>query len=420
MRSFHSVLFLIPVIILIDLYVLKGLSGLLKGKKPALRRTVLLTYILFSLLILIGIFAFYLNYEHKPEEEIRYRRLLGFLGIFIIQFGIKFSYVFFEILHDIRQLLIRLKPRRKFKESLVTEDSVSSRREFIRKAGVLFTSLPFLGIIHGIGWGRFRFTVHHSEITFNDLPEAFDGLRIVQLSDAHLGGFFSHREKLEEVVEIVNEIKPDLLLFTGDMVNNFASEMNGWTDLWSRMGARLGKYSVLGNHDYGDYSDWDSPQKKAINFQEILRHQQAMGFTVLRNENIPIESNGQRIYLAGVENWGMPPFKRYGDLAKAMKGIPEDGFVVLMSHNPDHWNHGVLDDGRISLTLAGHTHGFQIGIEIGPIKVSPSQLMYKYWAGLYRDGNQYLYVNRGLGYLAFPSRVGMWPEITLLELKKGI
>jgi predicted MPP superfamily phosphohydrolase len=343
---------------------------------------------------------------------------MWFLGFWLVQFGMKFFYVFFELAHDIRYLLMKFRPKKKFNKPLPSEDTVTSRREFIRQAGIIATALPFISIIQGIGWGRFRFTVHHTEISFKNLPPAFDGLRIAQLSDAHLGSFFGKKEKLEEVVEIINEIKPDLLLFTGDMVNNFAAEMDGYTDLWTRMKARMGKFSVLGNHDYGDYSQWPSAEKKKNNFIGIIRHQQAMGFDVLQNENRILELNGEKIYLSGTENWGRPPFKQYGDLKKAMKDIPDDAFTILMAHNPDQWTNGAIGDKRIDLTLSGHTHGFQIGIEIGNLKISPSRLLYKHWAGLYKEGDQYLYVNRGLGYLSFPGRVGIWPEITLLELRR--
>jgi predicted MPP superfamily phosphohydrolase len=344
---------------------------------------------------------------------------MKFDGIFVTQFIVKFIYIFFELAHDIKGLVMKFRPKKKFRQPLPPADESSTRRDFIRKAGIVIAAVPFMGAIHGIGWGRFRFTVRHSSITFKDLPASFDGLRIVQLSDAHLGGFYGHREKLEEVVDIIRDIKPDLLVFTGDMVNNFATEMDGWVDLWSRMEGRLGKFSILGNHDYGDYSEWTDPELKKQNLTSIIRHQQAMGFQVLMNQHVPIEKNGETLYLAGVENWGLPPFKQYGSLPKAMETIPEGAFTILLSHNPDHWTNGVLDDQRIKLMLAGHTHGFQIGIEIGQFKLSPSQLIYKHWAGMYKNGDQYLYVNRGLGYLAFPGRVGIWPEITLIELHRG-
>lgn len=419
MRSFQSIILLIPILLLIDLYTYKGLIGLVSNRSRKFRLTASIVYLTFSL-ALIGLFTFlYLHFQQSPEHPSRYQTLIWFNALFIAFFVFKLFYIIFEGLEDLKKGVRRLTRKQNYKEPPPPLDSMVSRRDFIRKTGVIVAAFPFLGVLHGVGWGRFRFTVHHSEIKFPNLPEAFNGLRIVQLSDAHLGGFYGNREKLEEVVSIIDDIKPDLLLFTGDMVNNFASEMAGWTSMWTRMNAPMGKYAVLGNHDYGDYSKWPSKAAKKANLDAILRQEEEMGFRVLRNENVTIERNGERIHLAGSENWGLPPFKQYGDLDKAMTGIPEDAFVILLSHNPDHWVKKVHKKTKIPLTLCGHTHGFQFGLEVGNFKFSPVQLIYKYWAGLYKSDNQYLYVNRGLGYLAFPGRVGIWPEITLIEMKRG-
>jgi predicted MPP superfamily phosphohydrolase len=208
-------------------------------------------------------------------------------------------------------------------------------------------------------------------------------------------------------------------MFTGDMVNNFSREMSGWVPIWKKLKARYGKFSVLGNHDYGNYSEWPSPQAKKKNLLEIIRQEKEMGFKVLMNENHELELDGQKIVIAGVENWGMPPFPQHGKLDKALGNTRKEDFTILLSHDPDHWEQKIIPDQRAELTLSGHTHGFQMGIEIGNFKISPVQLKYKQWAGLYQKGDQYIYVNRGLGYLAFPGRVGIWPEITLLELHRG-
>lgn len=419
MRSFQSIVLIIPILLLIDLYTYKGLIALVKHKSRKFRITASAIYLTLSV-SLIGLFVlFYLNYQQSPEDPARYQRLIWFNAVFLAVFVFKFVYIFFEGLEDLKKGFKKLIHKQNYKEPPPPLDSTVSRRNFIRKTGVFAAMFPFLGVLHGVGWGRFRFTVHHSEIKFPNLPEAFNGLRIVQLSDAHLGGFYGNREKLEEVVSIIEDIKPDLLLFTGDMVNNFASEMDGWTSMWSRMNAPMGKFAILGNHDYGDYSKWPTKAAKQANFNAILKQEKEMGFRVLLNENVVIERNNEQIYLAGVENWDLPPFKQYGDLDKAMTGIPKDAFVILMSHSPSHWVHQVNEKTQIPLTLSGHTHGFQFGLEIGNFKISPVQLIYKYWAGLYKSDNQYLYVNRGLGYLAFPGRVGIWPEITLIEMKRG-
>jgi predicted MPP superfamily phosphohydrolase len=419
MRSFQSIILIIPVLLLIDLYTYKGLIALFSRRSRKFRITATTVYFIHSILLITLFVFFYLNYQKAPELLARYLRLLWFNGIFVAFTVFKLVYIIFEGFEDLTKGLQKIFQKKNFKEPPPTFDSLVSRRDFIRKAGVIVAALPFLGVFHGIGWGRFRFTVHHSEIRFPDLPQAFHGLRIVQLSDAHLGGFYGNEEKMKEVVGIIEDIKPDLLVFTGDMVNNFASEMNGWTSIFASMKAPLGKFAILGNHDYGDYSKWPTKAAKKANFDAIIRQEEEMGFKVLRNENISIERNGERIHIVGVENWGLPPFKQYGDLKLAMTGIPEEDFVVLLSHNPDHWVKEVNEITRIPLTLSGHTHGFQFGIEVGNFKVSPVQLLYKYWAGLYKSDNQYLYVNRGLGCLAFPGRVGIWPEITLIEMKRG-
>jgi len=419
MRSFQSVVLIVPILLLIDLYTYKGLIGLIKGRSRKFRINISVLYLAFSLGMIGAFTLLYFNYQQSPEDPARYLRLIWFNAAFLAFFVFKLVFIVFEGLEDIKKGFQKLTRKRNYKEPLPPLDSMVSRRDFIRKTGLIVAAFPFLGVLHGVGWGRFRFTVHHTEIKFPNLPESFNGLRVVQLSDAHLGSFYGNADKLEEVVTIIEDIKPDLLLFTGDMVNNFASEMHGWASLWSRLEAPMGKFAILGNHDYGDYSTWSTKALKKANFDSIIRQEEEMGFRVLRNENVAIERNQEHLFLAGVENWGLPPFKQYGDLKKAMNGIPEDGFVILMSHNPDHWVKEVNEKTNIPLTLSGHTHGFQFGLEVGKFKISPVQLIYKYWAGLYKSDNQYLYVNRGLGYLAFPGRVGIWPEITLIELKRG-
>lgn len=419
MRSFQSIILIIPILLLIDLYTFKGFYALLSNQTPKFRRMASIFYTILSISLIALFIFFYLYYQKSPADPNRYQGIYWFNGIFIAFFTFKFVYIFFEGFEDIKKGVMKLTRKRNYKEPPPPMDSMVSRRDFIRKTGVIVAALPFLGVFHGIGWGRFRFTVHHTEIKFPNLPAAFHGFRIVQLSDAHLGGFYGNQDRLQEVVSIISDIKPDMLVFTGDMVNNFASEMEGWTAMWSEMHAPMGKFAILGNHDYGDYSAWPTPEAKEVNLRSIIRQEEEMGFRVLLNEHVTIQRNNESIYLAGVENWGLPPFKQYGDLEKTMTGIPDDAFVILLSHNPDHWVKHVNEKTRIPLTLAGHTHGFQFGLEVGSFKISPVQLIYKYWAGLYKSDNQYLYVNRGLGCLAFPGRVGIWPEITLIEMKRS-
>jgi predicted MPP superfamily phosphohydrolase len=417
MRSFGFIFFVIPVLILLDLYVYKGIRKVLRCEKPHLKSVLFWFWWVFSAGMIAGLLVFLFKYEAGSGTEEFTRQMMKYNGIFIVQIAVKVFYAIFELIRDINVLIIKIFPK---KQSSSTKDPISpSRREFIRKTGVIASVIPFVGLIHGIGWGRFNFTIHSKKLYSQNLPEAFNGLKIVQLSDAHLGSLNNHKEKIEEVVDRINELNPDLIMFTGDMVNNFSSEMSGWVPIWKRLKARYGKFSVLGNHDYGNYSEWPSPQAKKKNLLDIIRQEKEMGFRVLLNENQRIEKDGQNIVIAGVENWGNPPFPQHGKIDRALENVSLQDFTILLSHDPDHWEKKVIPDHRTDVTLSGHTHGFQMGIEIGNFKISPVQLRYKHWAGLYKMGHQYLYVNRGLGYLAFPGRVGIWPEITFLELHKS-
>jgi predicted MPP superfamily phosphohydrolase len=280
--------------------------------------------------------------------------------------------------------------------------------------GVVLLSL----IIRGILIGRFDFRVIKQTLHFENLPNAFNGLKIVQISDMHVGSFYNHQEEIQEAIDIINEQKPDLILFTGDMVNNTAEETKGWKELFLQLKSTLGNYSILGNHDYGDYVRWPSEEAKKQNLQELISFEKAAGFDILLNENRILEKNGEKIALIGVENWGTPPFAQYGYLPDAVKGTENMPFSILLSHDPSHWDEEVAGKTRIDLTLSGHTHGMQFGIIIGKWKWSPVQWRYDRWHGLYRHDKQCLYVNRGLGHIGFPGRVGMLPEITLIELKR--
>lgn len=294
-----------------------------------------------------------------------------------------------------------------------------TRRKFVSQIGIIMATAPFVSLMFGAFRGRFAFYTRHVRLSFPNLPDGFEGFRFVHISDLHLGSFGVNSKPIEEIVELVNSENPELILFTGDMVNNFAGEMNGWISTLSKLKAPMGKYSILGNHDYGFYSRWDSANDFKKNFTDILKGQEKMGFKILRNESVVLQRKGDQIGLAGVENWGSHSYPQNGDLTKAAEGLKEQQFNLLMSHDPDHWDKQVLDFGHFDLTLSGHTHGMQFGIEKGNIKWSPAQYVQKRWAGLYREKDMFLYVNRGLGYHGIPARVGMPPEITVVELRRG-
>lgn len=295
-----------------------------------------------------------------------------------------------------------------------------SRRKFISTIAMGVAAIPLASMLYGMYKGKYNYKVIRHTLHYDDLPEAFDGYKITHISDIHSGSF-DNRSEVVNGINIIKELKSDVIMFTGDMVNNRSSELLPWKELFSELKADDGVFSILGNHDYGDYMDWDSAAEKEQNFEELIQLQKDMGYDLLLNENRFIERNGQRLAIVGVENWGKGYFKRAGDLGKAADGVKPDDFKILLTHDPSHWDEVVInDDYHYHLTLSGHTHGMQFGIEIpGWFKWSPIKYKYKHWAGVYKEMGQYINVNRGFGYLGFPGRVGIWPEITVIELKKG-
>jgi len=284
--------------------------------------------------------------------------------------------------------------------------------------GVFFGFLPFFVIVYAVFRAVYRFKVHQVVVKSDLLPQSFNGLRIVQISDLHLGSFNYRYHILDRAIKTINSLKPDFIFFTGDLVNNYAWELNGWEKILKELTAKKGKYSVLGNHDYGDYSKWESEEERNGNFADIKDFHAQIGFKLLLNEAECIENKGDKIAIVGVENWGNPPFKQYGDLQQSLQGVEDVGFKILLSHDPSHWSEEVVSKTNIALTLSGHTHGMQAGINIKNKEWSPIKYKYKHWAGLYRLGHQFLYVSRGLGWMGFPGRLGMRPEITFIELEK--
>lgn len=295
---------------------------------------------------------------------------------------------------------------------------IPSRRKFVSTLGWGLAAIPFASILYSIFKGKYNYKVWKYTLYFDNLPKAFDGYRITQISDIHCGSFDNY-EKIRYGVELINSQKSNVILFTGDLVNNLANEVHNWKSLFATLQASDGVFSIMGNHDYGDYSSWETPEAKQQNLEHLFQLQKQMGWQLLLNEHCYLERNGEKIALIGVENWGHGRFSKYGDLNKAMEGVNTEDFKILMSHDPTHWQEVVLPENKdIQLTLSGHTHGMQCGIEIpGWLKWSPSQYIYKYWGGMYEEDGKYLNVNRGFGYHAFPGRLGVWPEITVIELK---
>ncbi len=299
------------------------------------------------------------------------------------------------------------------------EFTLPQRRRFLSAVALGIAALPFGALLYGMYKGKYNFKVLKYTLEFDDLPASFDGYRITQISDVHSGSF-DDRKMVEYGVSLINKQKSDVILFTGDMVNNKTEEMKPWADLFSTLEAKDGKYSILGNHDYGDYIPWKTQELKRQNLQDLKDLQQKMGYDLLLNEHRYLTKGSDKLALIGVENWGRGGFIKVGDLDKATSGLQDTDFKILMSHDPSHWEDVVIPgEQHVHLTLSGHTHGMQFGIEIpGWIKWSPVKWRYKYWAGVYQEKGQFINVNRGFGFLGYPGRVGIWPEITVITLRK--
>ncbi|MGQ0826902.1 MAG: metallophosphoesterase [Bacteroidota bacterium] len=292
-----------------------------------------------------------------------------------------------------------------------------SRLKFLNYIAVGMAALPFVSFLYGMFKTAFDYKVHTIKVVLPNLPAAFNGLKIVQISDIHAGSFIS-TAPLAEAVNIIMQQKADVIFFTGDLVNNKAEETDPFLEILSKVKAPMGVYSTLGNHDYGDYTSWESLEAKAQNLQDLKNVHAQLGWKLLMNEHIALKRGDQEIAVIGIENWGGSfNFPKYGDMKKAYPGAEKYPVKLLLSHDPSHWSHQVKTEYKdIDITFSGHTHGFQFGIEIPGFKWSPSQYAYKQWAGLYTEGNQHTYVNRGLGFLGYPGRVGILPEITVMEL----
>lgn len=372
--------------------------------------------------VLIGLLLYYMYGMTTSQSTAKTIKitywLTGIMLLLILPKLIAIPILIFEDLTRIVAMAINRVRRTQAKPELAYYSK--GRRKFISQLAIGIASIPFAGMVWGIGKGRYDYKVHKVTIRFKDLPKAFHGFTITQLSDIHAGSFGSVKE-VERGIALANAQKSDLMVFTGDLVNNFASEMEGWTSVFSKLEAPFGKYSIMGNHDYGDYSRWDSEEAKADNLKQIKEAHQEIGFRLLLDENLKIEKNGEHFSLIGVENWSEKLIHRHGNLNQALKNVNPDDFKIVLSHDPTHWDAEIRKHSQhVHLTLSGHTHGMQMGVEIpGYIKWSPAQYLYEQWAGLYKKNDQYIYVNRGFGYISYPGRVGILPEITVITLEKA-
>ncbi|MNK13344.1 putative metallophosphoesterase [compost metagenome] len=283
--------------------------------------------------------------------------------------------------------------------------------------GILLASVIVIAFVYGIFRGKYAYRVIKHTLYFDDLPNTFDGFKLAQISDVHAGSL-TNPKAVQKGIDLINRQQADLFVFTGDLVNNKAEEVIPYINHFSQIKAPFGQFSVLGNHDYGDYVKWESDAAKRENLQQLKNYHAEIGFRLLLDEHVTLEKDGQKITLAGIENWGLG-FGERGNLEKALNGTTKNEFKILLSHDPSHWEAQVKNHAsKIHLTLAGHTHGMQFGIEAFGLKWSPVQFRYKHWAGIKKENDRFLNVNRGFGFIGFSGRVGIWPEITLIELRK--
>ncbi len=372
---------------------------------------------IFITLIIAG-FILYTIYSFKPKSGQNYTTLIA-SGLFLTFYLPKVWVFVFYFLEDIFRIIFGIFHINKF-SILKTNPAKFFPKRFKLVHGIaLLFSLVFFGLFaHGILVGRYKYRVIKHDIYSENLPESFNGFKILQLSDLHVGSL-DKPEKIAEAIKMINNQDFDVLVFTGDLVNSKADEIDPWFNILSKIKTpEFGKYAILGNHDYGDYVSFKTDKEKQDNFNAIKAAHTKLGYTLLLDSHHYIKNNKDSIALIGVENWGYK-FKQAGNLNKAVKGVNTKDFKIVLSHDPSHFEQVISkDDIFYDLTLSGHTHGFQFGFELeNGFQWSPVQYIYKYWAGLYQENNRYLYVNRGFGYHAYPGRVGIWPEITVLTLK---
>lgn len=412
-RLFGSWIFIV-VMFLIDLYVFQALKLVTDSISPRYRIIIHSVYWSFTV---VAFFLFviipYVGFQNLPDI-VKSHVFPIILGFFIA----KVIASLFFLLDDVRRILQwgGIKAMKISGSSRDFGEDAISRSVFLSWLGIGIGGSLFGSLLYGFT-NKYRYKIEKVKLQFDHLPEAFRGLKIIQISDIHSGSLTDHHAVEKGVMRIL-ELQPDIIFFTGDLVNNVADEMDQLKNVFSKLAAPLGVYSILGNHDYGDYVQWESPQAKVANLEKLKSIHKEMGWKLLLNEHIGIEKDGESIALIGIENWGARAnFSKYGDLAAAHKGTENYPFKILLSHDPSHWEAEVCKHYKdIDLVFAGHTHGMQFGVEIPGFRWSPVQYVYKQWAGLYKNDRQRLYVNRGFGFLGYPGRVGILPEITYLEL----
>jgi uncharacterized protein len=401
-------LFVFLLVAIVEIYAFQAFKTLTKV------RSYQFIYIVLNLVVIIYIINGFFHFDRSVGQT---KQSLLTIGLLLLVFVPKIIITFVMIFEDVFRVFSGTLTR--FLGDNDYGAFLPERRKFVSQVAFGLAAIPFVSFLYGMTKGKYNFKVIKQTLSFPDLPDSFDGFTLAHISDIHSGSF-DDAEKIQYAVELINKQDFDLLLFTGDIVNTDAKEMHPWIETFKGLKTpTFGKYSILGNHDYGTYKNWPSDKAFEENFAAVKDLHRQIDFKLLLNENIKIQKNNQEIAIVGVENWGKH-FGEKGDVNKAAENLTNKDFKILMSHDPTHWEYVVKNhEKHFQLTLSGHTHGFQFGIEIpGILKWSSVQYVYKQWAGLYENLGRYIYVNRGFGFHAYPGRVGIWPEITIIELKK--
>ncbi|HEY8735059.1 MAG TPA: metallophosphoesterase [Puia sp.] len=414
MRNTGFILIVALLMAAIDLYVFQVVKMVCHGSSSRTKSIVFTTYWTVAVaIVVLFIFLPFLNTERWPKN-LRNYIFATIVGFFFAELLASVFFLIDDLRRGIQWVVAKILFRNTEGESQVNEGI--SRSLFLSWLGFGIGGSLITSLISGFS-NKYNYQVKRVPLSFSNLPPAFKGLRIVQISDIHSGSF-DNKKAVSRGIEMILNIKPDLILFTGDLINDRATEMLGYEDIFSRLKAPMGVFSTLGNHDYGDYINWPNEEARDQNIEHLKQIQAGMGWRLLMNEHVVLERGGQQIALIGIENWSAKArFPKHGKMREAYPGAEKYPFKILMSHDPSHWDAEVRPRyGDIDLTLAGHTHGMQFGIELPGFKWSPVKYVYDEWAGLYENGSQKLYVNRGYGFIGYPGRVGILPEITLIEL----
>lgn len=414
MRNPAFLWIVVGLMLLLDIYVFQVIKIMLPQTSPRLRMSIVVIYWILAVFVLGLLMAFpYINFDSWPRQVRTY-----IFALLVAVFFSKLIAALFFALDDIRRgaTWIIMKLFRNASGASDEESDSISRSAFLSWAGIIMGGGLFSTLVNGFS-NKYNYQVKRVALSYKNLPAAFKGLKIIHVSDIHSGSFNNKKAVMKGVDKIMAE-KPDLILFTGDLVNDKASEMNDYMDVFNRLTAPLGVYSTLGNHDYGDYARWDNAEGKKNNLEQLKQIHARLGWKLLMNEHVRLDKGNDKIALMGVENWSAKGnFPKYGKLKEAWAGTEGYPFKILMSHDPSHWDAEVRTAySDVDLTLSGHTHGMQFGVELPGFKWSPVQYMYKQWVGLYEEDDQKLYINRGFGFIGYPGRVGILPEITAITL----